>query len=621
MCGVDDTPSPHAGTGHGWARFDDVLACAALVFPSPERVVCAQSPGQVGPVLDEVQRACASGAWAVGYLAYEAAAGLDTQLPVHTSAAGGLPLAMFGLCGPPVRSTPVPAPTGPTPAGTGADTGAGPGWRADWTAAQHAAAVAVVRDQIAAGVTYQANLTDRLRGRVDGDLRDLYAHLVHGQQARYNAYLDFGRHVIASASPELFFEWTGTRLRTRPMKGTAARGPTTITDQQSRDRLAGRAKDRAENLMIVDLLRNDLSRVCLPGTVAVEELFTMERYPTVWQMVSQVTGTPRAGLSLRDVFEALFPCGSVTGAPKAATMAIIRDLEPTPRGVYCGAVGWVGPPGQDLQARFSVAIRTLQVDASTGQGVYGAGGGITWDSRPDIELAELRAKARVLLSGAAAFQLLETMAFHPGRGIRNLGGHLGRLADSAAYFGFSYDPAATKHTVLATVAGLEQPTRVRLLLDREGAATVRLGPLPQTRRSPVRLAIDDSPVDSLSVWLHHKTTRRQAYDDRAARHPHADDVVLLNEHGEATQTTIASLAVRVDGTWWTPPLSSGCLPGVERARLVRTGRLHERRLTASEVRTADALAVLSSLRGWRPAVLLDELELDSRDAPGRSPAF
>jgi para-aminobenzoate synthetase/4-amino-4-deoxychorismate lyase len=339
------------------------------------------------PLLTEVERACAAGDWAFGYVGYEAAAGFDPTLAVAPPSVAGPPLAWFGLCGAPTAVPPVAAVPGSRRTVR---------WVPDWTAEEHARAVARVRGHIAAGDTYQLNLTDRLRAHVDGDLDALYADLALAQRGAYNAHLDLGRYVIASASPELFFEWTGDRLRTRPMKGTAVRGRTSAEDREQARRLRASAKEQAENLMIVDLLRNDLSRVAVVGSVEVPELFALERYPTVWQLASEVSARTPPGTGLVDVFRALFPCGSVTGAPKPRTMQLIRDIEGGPRGVYCGAIGLVAPRTASFRARFSVAIRTAVVDRESGAGVYGSGGGITWDSDPAAEHAELLAKAAVL---------------------------------------------------------------------------------------------------------------------------------------------------------------------------------------------------------------------------------
>jgi para-aminobenzoate synthetase/4-amino-4-deoxychorismate lyase len=581
-----------------WARFDDLPAGTALEFRDPLRVLTAAEPAEVAPVLAEVERATADGCWAFGYVAYEAAAGLDPRRAVAPRPAGeALPLVTFGLCDRPAAVPPV-----VPPPGAGRDYTVGP-WARGWTEQQYRDDVARVREYIAAGDTYQLNLTVRLRAAVTGDLRQLYADLAWGQRGPYAAYLDLGRHVVASASPELFFRWTADELLTRPMKGTARRGRTSAEDAERLRELLGSDKERAENLMIVDLLRNDLGQVAEIGSVDVPALFTPERYETVWQLTSDVSARPRAGTGLVDVFRALFPSGSVTGAPKHRTMELIRELEGEPRGVYCGAVGVVAPPGQAYRAQFNVAIRTVTVDRSTGTAVFGTGGGITWGSDPAAEHAELLAKAAILAEPYQEFDLLETMAYVPGEGLRHLDRHLDRMAGSAAYFGFPFDATSAGARLSAAVDGVGA-ARVRLLLHRDGSLDVAVGPPPPPATGPVRLVVDPEPVDGESLWLRHKTTRRAVYSTRAERHPDADDVVLVDRHGRVTETTIANLAVRLDGRWWTPPLAAGCLPGVERGRLVELGQLTERDLTPADLRRADGLAVVSSLRGWRPAVLL-----------------
>jgi para-aminobenzoate synthetase/4-amino-4-deoxychorismate lyase len=386
------------------------------------------------------------------------------------------------------------------------------------------------------------------------------------------------------------------------MKGTAPRGRTPAEDDEQLARLLGSEKERAENLMIVDLLRNDLGQLAEIGSVQVPALFTPERYETVWQLTSDVTARPRAGTGLVDVFRALFPSGSVTGAPKHRTMQLIRELEHEPRGVYCGAVGIVAPPGHDYRASFNVAIRTVSVDRATGTAVFGTGGGITWGSDAAAEHAELLAKAAILAEPYEEFDLFETMAHVRGEGLRHRDRHLARMAASAGYFGFPFDEGSARALLSAAVDG-GADARVRLVLRRDGSLDVESAPLPAPPPGPVRLVVDPDPVDGGSRWLRHKTTRRSVFTDRAARHPTADDVVLVNVDGLVTETTIANLAVRLDGHWWTPSLAAGCLPGVERGRLVELGQLAERELTPDDVRRATGLAVVNSLRGWRPAVL------------------
>ncbi len=345
-------------------------------------------------MLAEVERATDAGRWAFGYVAYEAAAGLDPQLAVHPSTPMGMPLAWFGIC-----DQPIPVP--PLHAGGAA----GPGlsscdWHPTWTREEHAEGVARIRAHIAAGDTFQCNLTVRMAGRATGDPLGLYRDLALGQGGAHNAYLDLGRFVVASASPELFFERRGDHVLLRPMKGTARRGRHRDEDRRLADQLRSSAKERAENVMIVDLMRNDIGRVAEIGSVEVPALFTVERYETVLQLTSDVAARLRPGTGLVELFRALFPCGSVTGAPKASSMEIIRSVEETPRGVYCGAIGLVGPPDAPVRARFNVAIRTAVVDTTTGEAVYGTGGGITWSSEAAAEHEEVLTKAAVLRARA-----------------------------------------------------------------------------------------------------------------------------------------------------------------------------------------------------------------------------
>ena len=381
-------------TSGPWARFDDLRGGEALRCPPPHRVLTTTRTDEVADVLREVQDETAAGSWAYGFVSYEAASGLDPLLPGGWTP-GQPPLVWFGLCAEPARVEPL--------AGSDVPTAPVLPWRPDWTAADHAGAVDSVRERIAAGDTYQVNLTDRLRSTV-ADPATLYSRLALAQRGAHNAYLDLGRYAVVSASPELFFEWAGDQVRTRPMKGTASRGRTPAEDERLSSALRASSKEQAENVMIVDLLRNDLGRIAQVGSVTVDELFALERYPTVWQLTSQVSAQVRPDVGLPELFGALFPCGSITGAPKQRSMELIRDLEPTPRGVYCGAIGLVAPPGEAFRARFSVAIRTVVVDRASGAAVYGAGGGITWGSDAARERAELLAKAAVLGSGVADAQ-------------------------------------------------------------------------------------------------------------------------------------------------------------------------------------------------------------------------
>lgn len=581
------------------ARFDDLTPGAErrLELVRPVGTLEARAPDQVVEVLAEAQAAAARGLWVAGFVAYEAAPGLDPALAVRRPGPADpfpdLPLAWFGLFAEAREPEPLRPPEEvPEPLT----------WRPSVDRSAYDTAVARIREAIAAGDTYQVNHTFRLRARLDREARELYRDLALAQRGAYAAYLRAGRYRICSASPELFFRLDGSRITTRPMKGTAPRGRWLEEDEEAARRLLASAKDRAENAMIVDLLRNDLGRIAVPGGVGWEQLFRVERYETVWQLTSTITAELRAGVGLPEIFRALFPSGSVTGAPKVSTMRLIAELEDSPRGVYCGTVGYLAPPSAgEPGARFNVAIRTLVLDAETGLAEYGVGGGITFDSSVSAEYEEALAKARVL-GPRPSFALLETLRFEPERGFADLAEHLERLAASAAYFGFPFRRDAALEALDRAVG--EEPARVRLLLERDGTCSAEPGPLPPTHPEPVRVALDEEPVDPADVWLYHKTTRREPYERRRRRRPDVEDVVLTNTLGEVTETTIANLAVRLGGAWVTPPREAGLLAGTLRERLLREGRLRERRVRIEEVRAAEALALVSSVRGWRAAVLV-----------------
>jgi len=587
------------------ARFDDLTGAEpSFRLVEPVGVLEARRPAEVPGVLDAAEAAAARGLWLAGMLTYEAAPGLDAALRVRPRPGGDpfdeLPLAWFALFEA-RQETSLPAPPDdPSPASADA-------WAPSIERDAYDAAIARIHEHVAAGDTYQVNFTLRLRATVAGDPKGLYRDLCYAQRGAYAAYLDLGRYQILSASPELFFRIDGNGVSTKPMKGTAPRGRWLAEDETTRARLRGSIKERAENAMIVDLLRNDLARVARIGSVRWSDVFEAERFETVWQLTSTVSADLEPGRRLRDVFAALFPSGSVTGAPKVRTMQIIADLEDSPRGAYCGTIGYLAPAGTPgPRARFNVAIRTVVHEARTGIAEYGVGGGITWDSRASAEYDEVLTKARVLTVRRPVFRLLETFRFDANDGYRRLDEHLARLHASAAYFGFAEDEGAVR-SALEREAGRfpDKVMRVRLLLDRRGHVETGAAPI-SVAPGPVRLAIDrDHPVDPSDVFLFHKTTLRERYEDAAARHPDADDVVLINDRGEITETTIANLAVRLDDRWWTPPLGAGLLPGCERAALLAAGSIAERSIRMEDLEVAEGLAVLSSVRPWRDAALVD----------------
>jgi para-aminobenzoate synthetase/4-amino-4-deoxychorismate lyase len=406
-----------------------------------------------------------------------------------------------------------------------------------------------------------------------------------------------GDVAVVSASPELFFASLGRRIVTRPMKGTARRGRWSAEDSEQRHRLIHSEKQQAENVMIVDLLRNDLGRVAEFGSVRVDELFTAERYQTLWQLTSTISGVAAPNTSLVDVFTALFPCGSVTGAPKPRTMEIISQRETTPRGVYTGAIGLIRPNGD---ARFSVGIRTVVIRFGVAE--YGVGSGITWDSSSADEYEEALLKAKVLTERHPDFDLIETMRYEPGIGIDLVDRHLARIRESAEYFGFDL-PADLDEKLDAFSA--DRHCRIKLTLTRRGRFSIEQGDLPPPADGVTAAVAMDDPVNPDDRYLFHKTSRREVYERRRRLYPDQTDVILVNTRGEVTESTIANVAVLIEGHWYTPPLESGCLPGIRRGLLIEQGRLTERVMTVPELRAAEQIALVSSLRGWRAAKLVE----------------
>jgi para-aminobenzoate synthetase/4-amino-4-deoxychorismate lyase len=488
---------------------------------------------------------------------------------------------------------------------------------ADLDGEAYCAAVERILRDIRDGVCYQANLTRRLALDWFGDPVALYAKLRAAQPVRHAVLLDSGTRLVLSLSPELFFSRTGDRVTCRPMKGTAARSARPDEDAALGRGLAASAKDRAENVMIVDLLRNDLGRVARTGSVRVERLFDVEAYPTVWQMTSTITAqAPRA--SLETLFRALFPCGSVTGAPKLKAMQVIAREERSPRGTYCGALGYLLPGGD---CAFNVPIRTLVLDAAGsddkemptphsgrrfGRGVYGVGSGIVADSVPEAELAECRLKTAFLSRIDPGFGLIESMRLDPedAQHFALLEAHLDRLANSAAHFGFRFDRDAVRAAALAHGAAHAHRGRckTRLVLDHGGGVALASEPVGDPLVANATVLLSEIVLDSRDPLRRHKTTVRQDYDAglRAAlQRPGGFDALFANENGFVVEGGRSNLFARIDGVWRTPPLADGVLPGIMRARLLADRSLGavERSITVADLERADALLATNAVRG------------------------
>jgi len=568
-----------------------------LQLTGSPRVLTAHTPDAVLPVVAAAERlARDAGQHVVGFIAYEAAGAMDAALDTHPR--GRWPLAWFaGFTEARMVELPDPPPVPPTL-----------DWRADVSPAAYRSALARIRGLIGAGDTYQVNFSYRLRTQLEGPwigrLEALFAGLVQRQPDGLGAFIETDDWAVLCASHELFFTREGTQIVSRPMKGTAARGADRSEDRAQADWLAASAKNRAENLMITDMVRNDLGRIARTGSVRTRDLFALERHPTLWQMTSTVTAESDAGLA--DLLRALFPAASITGAPKRRAMEIIRELETTPRELYTGSIGYLRPDGS---AQFNVAIRTMLVDKTTGDAEYGVGGGIVWDSDPDAEYTESRTKALILRTPTPPFELLETLRWTPDAGYRNRTEHLERLAAAADYFGYPFDFERLAEALAAAVRAFPpRPRRVRLLLRRSGEISISDGdltPLPDDYRvalCPVPLAVAHDP------FVRHKTTHRALYDQARKLVPGIDDVLLWNARGELTESTIANVVLELDGEWVTPPVTSGLLPGVGRRLLLESGRARERLISTSDLKRATGLALVNSLRGWWPARLVDPPE-------------
>jgi para-aminobenzoate synthetase/4-amino-4-deoxychorismate lyase len=431
----------------------------------------------------------------------------------------------------------------------------------------------------------------------------LFRRLAQSQGYGYPAYINTGEYEICSASPELFFSIDGERIVTRPMKGTARRGRLVQQDREMAGWLQNSEKNRAENLMIVDMIRNDLGKIAKTGSVRVDRLFDIEKYPTLWQMTSSVSAQSAA--TITEIIAALFPCASITGAPKANTMKIISELESTPRNVYTGSIGYIGP---NRKAQFNVAIRTVLIDRKHSVAEYGVGGGIVWDSGKADEYEECKVKARVLSDSRPYFSLLETMLWTPQNGYLLLDEHMQRITDSANYFDYAFDIGLVQARLKELVTGSGKHTyKVRLLVGHNGDISLQKEPLNASPSGKVCISLAAEPVQSDNIFLYHKTTNRKLYDHaRSLLRMKCEDVLLWNERGEITETTIANVVVQIDGTLYTPPVTCGLLPGTFRHSLIQQGKIQEKVITISMLRECEKIFLVNSVRQWREAEIIEQ---------------
>ncbi len=578
-----------------------------LKFQQPSQVIKANCLAEVSSrwqlVNELVQK---DQLYAAGFISYEASSAFDSSLVTHKSIS--FPLLWFGLYEKPeIIELP----------NYGANYTLN--WQPNTSQESYHRAIAKIKDYIAQGETYQVNYTIKLLADFAESPWEYFLQLVKAQQADYSAYVDLEELTICSASPELFFSRDRDLIATRPMKGTAARGYTCDHDLALANWLHNSEKNRAENVMIVDMIRNDLAKIAQLNSINVSSLFKVEKYPTLWQMTSTVTAKTKA--SVTDIMKAMFPCASITGAPKPRTMKIIRELETQPRNIYTGTIGFITP---DNQAQFNVAIRTVAINKKTNQAEYGVGGGIVWDSNSNNEYQECQVKAQVLTKKYPDFSLLETILWTAHEGYFLLNYHLQRLAKSAIYFDFILDSEEVdKQLQLLANSLADQPHKVRLLVTKEGRIHCEAIPLCCSKLSlsqPVKLRLADAPIDIHNPFIYHKTTNREIYnkfldyyhdDDGEERsgnstmlNHRADDVLLWNERQEITETCIANIVVKLNGELLTPSVESGILAGTFRAHLLAHNKIKEAVIKKEDLQKCENIYVINSVRKWREASIL-----------------
>jgi para-aminobenzoate synthetase/4-amino-4-deoxychorismate lyase len=569
----------------------------SLLFSEPLDIIAANTPEEVPAALKRIEAGVAGGLYAAGFFAYELGYVLEPKLAPLLPQNRNVPLLWIGLYKAPVEMT-----SAEVEHWLATHTRSGSFRFTDvslsWSEADYLERFGEVIDKIRAGDIYQLNLTFKARFRLAGSPLTFFLDLRQKQRVAYGGIVDTGEVTVLSASPELFIEQEGRTIFTRPMKGTAPRAGTEEADALARRELAEDVKQRAENLMIVDLMRNDIGRISEIGSVEVTDIFTVETYKTLHQMTSGVRATLNKNVGIDDLMRAIFPPGSVIGAPKIHAQELIRQLESEPRGVYCGAIGYISPKGRAL---FNVAIRT-PVIFRNGDGEMGIGSGVVFDSQGPKEYEECLLKMKFLTDPVKRFELIETLLHDPAEGgFTLLERHIDRLATSARYFAFAYDEEAVRQALRDAVAGKSGRTRVRLLLAENGEITVTSTALPPADPNAVmRFAVSASRVDSADLFLFHKTTRRELYDrerQEYAERLKTDEVVYLNERGELAEGSFTNIFIERGGELLTPALISGLLPGTLRAQLIAEGRAREEVLTLADLDKADAIFLGNSVRG------------------------
>jgi len=547
-------------------------------FIQPIKELKTRDLSEVANLLAQVESYQEQGYYVVGYVSYEAAPAFEEKLAVHTAPLLGEYLLYFTVHDS-VETSPIPL--------TYEEVDLPSKWQEETSAENYEKAIAQIHYHLRQGDTYQVNYTVQLKQDLSANPFDIYNRMVVEQEAGYNAYVEHDEMAVISMSPELFFEQNDRELTTRPMKGTTQRGGTDDEDLKEAAWLEQDPKNRSENMMIVDLLRNDMNRISEVGSEHVERLCQVEQYSTVWQMTSTIKSQLREDVDLVAVFRSLFPCGSITGAPKIATMAIIKDLEKHPRGVYCGTIGLLLPNGRRI---FNVAIRTIQL--YQGKAIYGVGGGITWDSTWESEYREVHQKAAVLYRKQDRFQLVTTGKISQ-KSLLFEEQHLERLTKASRYFAYPFDPEDLRQKIEeeCKVCDVNQDYRLRISLSKSGEMELSrqiLTPLSPTF-CKAKLCLQEADLNQSFTYF--KTTHR----------PHLSlgeqEKIYHNKSGELLETSIGNLVLKIAGKFYTPPIRLGILPGIYRQHLLETGQVEEKVLTLADLNQAETIYGCNAVRG------------------------
>ena len=550
-----------------------------LFFYDPLETLTGYDTQSVENILKKVEEYADSGKWAVGFVSYEASPAFDSALMAFEDPE--FPKICFSIFDK-VQKSDLSEITG--------DFHAGP-WKHSMDFRNYGHSLNNLKQQIMYGNSYQANFTFQLKSRFEGSALAFFKALVNNQKTPYSTYFSFDRYAICSASPELFFERSEDLIICKPMKGTAVRADESQTDLDNAEALKASEKEQAENIMVVDLIRNDLSRIAEDASVKTTSVFNLEAIETVWQMTSTVSA--KSSCSNLEVWKALFPCASITGAPKARTMQILKTAEKHPRRVYTGGIA-VYSPLKPKHIRCSVAIRTALIDKD--QVYYGVGSGITFMSNPRSEYDECLLKARVLPD--CDFQILESILFETDSGYALLDQHLQRMLNTSEFFGFECDLEKAKEELTELSKNLNGRQKIRLLLNKYGEFKAEALSIPD-RLPTLKLKLASEAADTSGIFVKYKTTNRKIYEKH--KQSDCDDTLLFNHKNEVCETCIGNFAYKLEGNWYTPPVECGILEGIYRRKLLDEGKLRERIITLDELKLVSEMAVINSVRGWMQA--------------------